>query len=80
MNATSKYIVYRDRDGHERIEVFPVSTVHAEHLQNIGVDPDAVVSAGFVSDKRKCFSYSGSLGKNSRPTKDTKLLRSIPKE
>lgn len=75
MKAALKYIVYRDDAGDEVIATFPTSTIHAEFARRNGITAGALISAGFVTSDKECFGHSSSLHLNSRPAKDTALLR-----
>lgn len=69
-----KYIVI-PRSGFEAMITFPEFMEHDDMAINIGFSKDDVISAGFIDDKLKCHHYSHSLGIDSRPEKDTALLK-----
>ena len=73
-----KYIVY---EGYlcQEIVIFPVFRDHRGFATQLQIREDDAVSAGFVSDDRlnhiRCYGRSTSLDVDSRPKKDTALLR-----
>ena len=75
MRAERKYIVYRNAEGDEVIVTFNQSTIHAEYAAQHHISRAQVVSAGFVTSEKACFSASSSLHVSSRPERDTALLR-----
>ncbi len=75
MKAEWKYVVYRDDAGDEVIETFGVAVIHKDFVQHAGIAVDRLVSAGFATRDKECFGASTSLSLNSRPRRDTALLR-----
>ena len=75
MKAQWKYIVYRKENGDEVIDLFGTGVIHAEYAARAGIPMPALVSAGYATSDKECFGSSISLGLNSRPRRDTSLLK-----
>jgi len=75
MKAQWKYVVYRDADGDEIIEAFGTSVIHLEYVTRAGIAIGSLISAGYATADKECYGSSTSLNLNSRPRRDTALLR-----
>lgn len=75
MQARWKYVCYRDDDGHDVLETFEPSIIHAQYVESEGIARTRLVSAGFATQHGECYGHSTSLGISSRPDQDTALLR-----
>ena len=75
MQAQWKYVVYRDDDGGEAIDLFGTAVLHADYVVRTGIPRASLISAGYATADKECFGSSTSLGLNSRPRQDTRLLR-----
>jgi hypothetical protein len=75
MRARWKYVCYVDDDGDEVLETFDPIIIHARYVENEGISPGRLVSAGFATSHGECYGHSTSLGISSRPAADTALLR-----
>lgn len=69
-----KYIVISHGDF-EAMITFPDTMEHVGMALNLNILKDNIKSAGFINDKLQCHGHSHSLGINSRPEKDTALLK-----
>ncbi|MGD9982180.1 MAG: hypothetical protein AB7H66_16815 [Hyphomonadaceae bacterium] len=77
MRARWKYVCYADADGHEVLETFEPSTLHAAYVSEEGIDRGRLISAGFATADGECYGVSTSLNLPSRPLADTALLRML---
>ncbi|MEQ1491024.1 MAG: hypothetical protein ABL932_10795 [Terricaulis sp.] len=75
MRARWKYVCYIGDDGKEVLEAFEPEIIHSQYVENEGIPPASLVSAGFATLHGECYGASTSLGISSRPHQDTALLR-----
>lgn len=75
MHARWKYVCYLDDAGHEVLETFEPSIIHAQYVENERIARTRLVSAGFATLHGECYGHSTSLNISSRPHQDTTLLR-----
>lgn len=78
MSEGMKYIAYDRPFSYQTILIFAADIDHATAANQMHIDTDDIISAGFIKwfdTGPECYGQSTSLKKKARPKLDTELLK-----